>query len=153
MNEWIKESIADSEFYMWRAVLAFSMVNNILSLKKKELLRPYFSKIPFSQAQIVILRNNFKKPQNVKYLYYKITNPKDKEHFFSLARELTSCENDTENYEESILKKEPFLKKTANDDFLVRTNESVNIRAHCQQYAKVDSMGDVKVLSTVKTSA
>ena len=68
MNKKIKESIAESEFYMWRAVLAFSMVNNILSLKKKELLRPHFSKIPFSQAQIGILRKNFKKPQNVKDL-------------------------------------------------------------------------------------
>ncbi len=39
MDETIKEGITESELYMWRAVFAFSLVDNILSLEEQKILQ------------------------------------------------------------------------------------------------------------------
>ena len=87
----MKNNIPQSEFDMWRAVFAFSLVDNTLSLEEQKLLQSSAKTVPFSQTQIDTLKDDFKKPQNVEDLYRKITDPKDKQRFCVLARALAWC--------------------------------------------------------------
>lgn len=85
--------ITASEFAMWRAVFAFSFVDNSLSIEEQELLRSYLSKVPFTPPQLAILRADMQKPRhNVEELYRQITDAKDKKQFCLLARARVWCE-------------------------------------------------------------
>ncbi len=152
MDGKIRKSITESEFYMWRAVLAFSMTDNVLSVEKQKLLRPYFSTIPFSQTQIDILKNNTKHPQSVRILYHKIANPKDKEHFYELVRDLAWYESTIEKRVADIIKKDPLPVENANDDFLANAGQHYDVNDHHQQYTRTDAMGIFRAPPTVKVS-
>ncbi|MBU0859787.1 MAG: hypothetical protein KJ667_07600, partial [Alphaproteobacteria bacterium] len=104
-----------STFYMWRAVFAFALVDNMLSIEEQKLLKVYLDTVPFSDAQRAVLRADFKTPQNVESLYKKITNPADRERFCVLARALVWCEGDMDRQEEIILRRVSCLANGAHD--------------------------------------
>ena len=148
-----KKDITESEFYMWRAIYAFSLVDNVLSLEEQKLLKSYSNSVPFSQTQINILRNDFKKPQNVETLYYKITNPKDKERFCILARAIAWCEGNVDKQEEAILKKISCFAGEADNEILLRTRNHPHISTYYQQYAKTGVLGLFKIPPIVEIHA
>ena len=148
-----ENNIPQSEFYMWRAVFAFSLVDHMLSLEEQKLLQSSAKTVPFSQTQIDILKNDFKKPQNVEDLYRKITNPKDKQRFCVLARALAWCEGNMDRQEETILKKLSCLAKGADDDVLSRTRGHPHVDAYYRQYTKAGMVGLFKTPPAVKMYA
>ena len=141
MSNQIKEEITESEFNMWRAVFAFSLLDNVLSPQGQKILKPYSNTILFSQAQNDILRNDFKEPQNVETLYSKITDPKDKERFCLLTRALAWCGGDMGKQEEAILKKLFCLAKGADDDVLKRTRRHPHLKGYYIQYCQDGMVG------------
>jgi hypothetical protein len=136
-----RENPTDSEFNMWRAVFAFSLVDNLLSMEEQKLLQSYFNAVPFSKAQIDILKNDFRKPQDVEALYKKITDPKHKERFCVLARALVWSEGDMDRQEELILKKVACLGNHADNDVLSRSRKHPDLESCYQSYAKAGMSG------------
>lgn len=145
MAEHKQTTVSESEFFMWRAVFAFALVDNMLSLEEQKLLHTYLNAVRFSREQLDTLKDDFTTPQNVESLYRKITDPAHKERFCVLARALVWCEGDMEKQEEAILKRVSCLAKGADDDVLQRTRNHADLQSYYQQYAKAGVAGLMKV--------
>ena len=131
--------IDESEFSMWRAVFAFAFVDHSLSIEEQELLNSYLKKVPFSQRQLSVLHGDFKNPPDVVKMYNKITEPKHREHFCTLARALVWCEGDMDRQEEVILKRVSCLSSDEGMETLTRTRDYA--KDYYKYYAKAGMVG------------
>lgn len=139
-----RQGVSESEFNMWRAVFAFSLVDNMLSLEEQKLLQTYLNTIPLSDQQLKILKGDFKDPQDVEALYRKITDPAHKERFCALARALVWCEGDMEKQEEIILRRLHCLSEGEGHDILRKSRNHPHLRTYYQSYAKAGMVGMMK---------
>ncbi len=150
MGESINQKVSDSEFYMWRAIFAFSLSDHVLTLEKQDLLQSYLTMSPFSATQLSTLKADFGRPQNVEALYKKITNPAHKERFCVLARALAWSDGDMQQQEAAILRKVACLGNGADDDVLRRTRHHPHLDDYYQQYAKAGMVGLYKMPPNVE---
>jgi hypothetical protein len=144
------KTVSDSEFHMWRAVFAFVLVDGVLSLEEQSLLHSYRRQVPFSMAQLEILKNDFKKPQNVQEMYKKITEPEHKKRFCVLARALSWCEGDMDRQEQAILKKLDCFKSGPDADIMASTRNNPYINTFYQEYSKAGIVGMYKSAHAVQ---
>lgn len=136
------KGISESEFYMWRAVFAFTFVDNALSLEEQELLQSYLRKVPFSRDQLETLKKDMRNPgKDVVSLYRKITNPADKKRFCVLARAIVWCEGDMAEQEKKILKKVSCLSEPEEEEIFHSTRDHPHINTYYQEYAKAGMIG------------
>lgn len=133
--------VSDSEFFMWRAIFAFALVDNLLTLEEQTLLQSYESQAPFSNAQRDILKQDFGNPQDVVQLYRQITNEEDKKRFCILARALSWCDGDMDMQEAGILKKASCFSGPPESEVLASTRNHPHIQTYYQQYAKAGVSG------------
>ena len=142
-----KESgISESEFSMWRALLAFAWVDNVLSLETQKFLQPYLRTVRFSPRQRETLKYNLGKPQNIEDLYSQVTNLKDRRQFCLLARALAWSNGTLEELEAGISKKEADLPKVSNEAF----SAAPSLSPMYGEYAKAAAMGHFTVVPTVE---
>lgn len=132
--------LSDSEFHMWRAVFAFSLADNLLSLEEQGMLRSYVRSVPFSPAQLAILKNDFNKPQNVEAMYKKITDPEHKQRFCMLARALAWCEGDMDEQEEKILRRVSCLAHGEDNRIFRESRTHPGLHDVYQAYMKMETM-------------
>lgn len=136
------KGISESEFYMWRAVFAFTFVDNSLSLEEQELLQSYLQKVPFSKDQLETLKNDMRNPgKDVVGFYRKITSPEDKKRFCVLARAIVWCEGDMAAQERAILKKVSCLSEPEEEEIFHSTRNHPRISTYYQDYAKSGMVG------------
>ena len=136
------KGISDSEFSMWRAVFAFTFVDNTLSIEEQELLQSYLQKVPFSGEQLERLKEDMRNPdKDVVSLYRKITNPEDKKRFCVLARAIVWCEGDMAEQEKKILKKVSCLSEPEEEEIFHSTRNHPHIHTYYQEYAKAGMVG------------
>ncbi len=147
------KSITESEFIMWRAVFAFAFVDNNLSLEEQELLKSYLYQVPFSTAQLVVLREDIQNPKDVVPLYRKITDHADKKRFCVSARAIVWCEGDMTGQEKEILKRVSCMYEKAEEGILHSTRNHGDVDHYYQQYAKSGVMGLFKQLPLLQLSA
>ncbi|PZO84852.1 MAG: hypothetical protein DI626_07900 [Micavibrio aeruginosavorus] len=145
--------ISESEFYMWRAVFAFTYVDNVLSLEEQELLQSYLKKVPFSRDQLATLKNDLRDPKDVVGLYRKITQAEHKERFCVLARAIVWCEGDMQEQERAILKKVSCFDEEDEEEILNSTRDHPHLHDYYQQYAKAGMMGLFNVPHRVELRA
>ena len=134
-------SISESEFYMWRAVFAFTFVDNVLSLEEQDLLHSYLAKVPFTKEQLKTLREDLLHPKSVVDLYRKITRREDKERFCVLARAIVWCEGDMAAQEREILKRVDCLSEPEEEAILHATRDHPRLNTYYQDYAKAGMVG------------
>lgn len=146
-------AISDSQFAMWRAVFAFAFVDNVLSIEEQELLRSYLTKVPFTKAQLAILRGDLRNPRNAEDLYKKISDPADRKHFCLLARALVWCEGNMDKQEEKILQSVGCLRHMPDSDYLHSTRNHPHLHDYYQQYARAGMMGLFKKPPSIKLKA
>lgn len=145
------KGISESEFYMWRAVFAFTFVDNGLSLEEQELLQSYLRKVPFSQDQLETLKQDMRNPgKDVVSLYRKITNPEDKKRFCVLARAIVWCEGDMAEQEKKILKKVSCLSEPEEEEIFHATRGNPHINTYYQEYAKAGMIGLFKTPNSLE---
>jgi len=136
------KGISESEFYMWRAVLAFTFVDNSLSLEEQELLQSYLAKVPFSADQIEALKDDMRHPSNdVVGFYRKITNPEDKKRFCVVARAIVWCEGNMDEQEKKILQRVSCLSEPEEEEVLKSTRDHPKINTYYQDYARAGMVG------------
>lgn len=133
--------VNESEFNMWRAVFAFALADNFLSLEEQELLKAYQSQVNFSQKQIDILRDDFRKPQDVVMMYNKITDPEHKTRFCALARALVWCEGDMDRQEEEILRKMSCFELAEYKEALHQSRSHPDLQSYYREYSKAGMTG------------
>lgn len=145
--------VGESEFYMWRAVFAFTYVDNVLSLEEQELLQAYLKKVPFSTKQLATLKNDLQNPKDVVGLYRKITRSEDKERFCVLARAIVWCEGDITAQEKAILKKVSCFDEDEEMEILESTRDHPYLKTYYQQYARAGMMGLMDIPHSVELRA
>lgn len=150
MAEKMRPGVTESEFYMWRAIFAFSFVDNVLSLEEQKLLQTYLTAVPFSQEQLAIMKGDFKDPQPVEPFYKKITRPGDKHRFCLLARALAWCKGDMDKQEEIILKRVACLGNGADDDVLKRSRDHQDLHFYYKHYENAGMAGLLKAKPAVE---
>jgi hypothetical protein len=133
--------IHQSEFAMWRAVFAFTYVDNVLSLEEQELLHTFLKKVSFSREQLDILKKDLAEPKDVVTFYKQITRAEDKERFCILARAIVWCEGDMHEQERAILKKVSCFDEDDEEELLHSTRDHPHLHDYYQQYAKAGMMG------------
>lgn len=138
---------------MWRAVFAFSLVDNVLSMEEQELLRSYFSSIPFSYDQKEILKGDLASPKNVQVMYGHITEQKHKERFCMLARALVWCEGDMDRQEEIILKRLNCIKGSVDAELVRQSRYSSDLEDYYKHYARAGVAGLMKAQPMFRLSA
>lgn len=148
-----KAGIAESEFNMWRAVFAFTYVDNVLSLEEQELLHSYLAKVDFSRAQLDTLKEDLIHPKDVVSLYRKITRREDKERFCILARAIVWCEGDMAAQEKAILKKVSCFDEEEEEEILHSTRDHPHLRTYYQQYARAGMLGMFKQPPAIRLQA
>jgi len=136
-----KQTINDSEFTMWRAVFAFSLVDHNLELEEQKLLSQYLSSVPFSHDQIETIRRDFLMPQDVEALFNAISNPDHKKRFCELARTLVWSKGDMDLQEKTILRRVSCLGHGQNRTVLRESRESDSIRRYHDSYEKAGISG------------
>lgn len=140
-NDQIEEKITASAFAMWRAVFSFCFVDNVLSIEEQHLLHSYLIKVPFSETQRAILREDLMTPKDVVSLYKKITDIKDKKHFCLLARAIVWSEGRMDQQEEAILRRVSCLKDLPDSDYLKSTRDHPDLHHYHEHYHKAGVMG------------
>lgn len=145
--------VGESEFYMWRAVFAFTYVDNVLSLEEQELLQAYLKKVSFSTEQLATLKNDLQNPKDVVGLYRKITRSEDKERFCVLARAIVWCEGDITAQEKAILKKVSCFDEDEEMEILESTRDHPYLKTYYQQYARAGMMGLMDIPHSVELRA
>lgn len=133
--------ITESEFFMWRAIFAFAYVDNTLSIEEQELLHSYLANVPFSNTQLIILKDDLRNPKDVSDLYKHITRPEDKTRFCVLARALAWCEGDVSEQEKAILRKMSCMGEVEEMGILRKTANHPHVEAYYHEYAKAGMMG------------
>ena len=146
----MSNAITDSEFLMWRAVFAFALADNVLSLEEQELLRSYLSQAGFSQKQVDLLKEDMHDPQNVVDIYRQITDDKDKRRFCVLARALAWCEGDMDRQEKEILRKASCFGEVEQADILYSTRGDAHVKTYYQEYAKSGIAGMMKLPHSIQ---
>ena len=145
--------IHESEFAMWRAVFAFTYVDNVLSLQEQDLLHTFLKKVSFSKDQLDTLKKDMAEPKDVVSLYKKITQAEDKERFCVLARAIVWCEGDMHEQERAILKKVSCFDEDDEEELLHSTRDHPHLHDYYQQYAKAGMMGLFKEPPGLQVSA
>ena len=128
--------ISDSEFYMWRAVFAFSFADGVLSVEEQDILSQHIARVPFSKRQMEILHEDFKEPKDAEEMYKGIIDDQDKERFCSLARALAWCEGDMDAQEKLILRRLDCLNTPEGFQLLQKTRNPAAIQTYRDQYKR-----------------
>jgi len=95
---------------MWRSLFAVAHADNFLALEEQGMLSSYLDTVPFSPAQLSVLREDMATPQNIEQMFGKITKQEDRDAFFELARKLVWCDGDLEVREQALLQRLEALK-------------------------------------------
>lgn len=111
------EEISESRFYMWRAVVAMIHADEVVKPHEINFIFESTKNVPFNAEQRQIVSEDIETPRDIQEMFGKITNPRDKEEFFHLARAVAWSDGDLDVREESILKhfKMQELKKNSDD--------------------------------------
>ncbi len=145
--------VSDSEFNMWRAVFAFALVDNVLSIEEQDLLQSYLKQVPFSPKELEALREDFNKKQNVEAMYKRISEPKDKSRFCVFARALVWSDGDMEQQEANILKRVACMGDCENKEILSNTRSHEHLHHYYQEYARAGLTGFFKAPPEVSVEA
>lgn len=137
----VQSGLPESEFNMWRAVFAFSLVDRLLTVEEQSLLSGFLSSVPFSPEQKNILLDDFKNPQDVEKFYGQITDPKDRSRFCELARTLVWSKGDMDLQEKIILRRVSCLGSKEGLDILKNSRDSEWVIGWTEKYEQAGLLG------------
>jgi hypothetical protein len=140
----VQSGVPASEFNMWRAVFAFSLVDRVLSVEEQSLLSGYLSSIPFSAEQKDILLHDFKSPQDVEHHFNSITEGKDRSRFCELARTLVWSKGDMDLQEKIILRRVKCLGNREGRSMLKESRTSKWVLDWTDRYEQAGILGMMK---------
>ncbi len=126
---------------MWRAVFAFSLLDNFLSIEEQKLLKSYKEQVNFSQNQLDILARDFETRQNIEVFYNKITEAGDRKQFCIFARALTWSDGNMDAQEKEILKRASCLNTDEGKEILKSTRNHAHLEHYYQNYSKAGVVG------------
>ena len=95
--------LSNSRFYMWRAVIAMVHADGVVTPHEMSFVQNSLKDLKLSDAQMDIISQDLQTPQDSYEMYSHITNQKDKEDYFALARAVSWCDGDLDKQEKLII--------------------------------------------------
>ncbi len=101
----MSKPVSNSEYYMWRTVVATAHADNKLTNEEIRFLAEKLEDISFTTEQNAQLVADIKKPQDVVEMFKGITDVQDQARFFNVARELVWIDGDYGEAEQAVMLK------------------------------------------------
>lgn len=100
----INQSISDSQFYMWRAVIAMVHADGVVTPHETAFIQDAIKDLGLSEGQLGVMSNDLKTPQDSYEMFSRISDVQDKKKYFSLARAIGWSDGDLDKQERLIIK-------------------------------------------------
>lgn len=97
------QSITDSQFYIWRALFAVAHADNVVTDEEVKFMAHVMDEVDFSEDQASLLKDDLHHAKNAEEMFLKITDQKDREQFFELARDLVWVDGDFDAQEQTVM--------------------------------------------------
>ena len=114
------QGLSESRFYMWRAVVAMVHADGVVTPHELSFINDYVKELDFSIAQLDIIGEDLREPQQAHDMFAKIAEREDKKDFFALARALSWCDGDYDAQEKFI------IDHLEQENFIVENKELLN---------------------------
>ena len=101
----MSKPVSNSEYYMWRTVVATAHADNKLTNEEIRFLAEKLEDISFTTEQNAQLVADIKKPQDVVEMFKGITDVQDQARFFNVAREVVWIDGDYGEAEQTVMLK------------------------------------------------
>ncbi len=96
--------IPSSRFAMWRAVVAMIHADGVVKPHEIHFVLEGTKDLPLSAVQKAILAADLQTPVDVRSVFDGITNPRDREDFFHLARSISWSDGDFAVREQAMIR-------------------------------------------------
>jgi uncharacterized membrane protein YebE (DUF533 family) len=129
--------ISDSQFNMWRAIVALVHADGQKHEEEEKFLEQSFNRISLSEEQKNVLMADLHESQDVALFFSKITAPRDRSQFIYFARLLFWCDGSFDAQEQEIFKRltDKVMSKVDLEKTM-RDVEDVSIRFYKEEEAK-----------------
>lgn len=130
-------SVSESRFYMWRAVVAMVHADGVVTPHEVAFVNDYICDLDLSKEQMDTVGQDLQTPQDVYEMYANIVEQQDKKDFFALARALSWCDGDYDGQEKMIIEKlEEIHMNDENRDLLMESRDILNEVELCRNQWK-----------------
>ena len=97
--------VTQSRYYMWRTLFALTHIDGIVTDEEIDFMRGALGDVSFSVLQRQQLCEDMAEPQNIYFLFEKVTDLADKQDFFTIAQDVVNvdgifCTNEREALEQ-----------------------------------------------------
>lgn len=99
----MSEGLNESQFFMWRAVVAMAHADGVVTPHELSFINDYLKDMHLSKTQMTIIGLDLKNNQDVYEMFSGITDRQDQKDFFALARALSWCDGDFDAQEKHII--------------------------------------------------
>lgn len=94
--------ITESEFYKWRCLVALAHADHVVTPEEKNMIEFQLRQVSLSPDQLDILNSDMEEGKNIKPLYEKVTEMKDRKHLTQLAFTLFWSDSNFDESEKKI---------------------------------------------------
>lgn len=98
-----KAGLSASRFYMWRAVFAMAHADGVVTAQEVSFLSESTLDLPLSDAQRQMLKRDLAEAQDPATMFTQVTEARDREEFFVLARVLCWSDGDYDAQERKMM--------------------------------------------------
>lgn len=98
------QGLSESRFYMWRAVVAMAHADDVVKPHEVNFILENTQNVIMTEEQRSVLTEDLRRPVPMQRVFDRITNPRDKEDFFHLARALSWSDGDFDETEQALLR-------------------------------------------------
>ncbi len=98
-----KEGLSPSRFYMWRAIFAMAHADGIVTPHEVSFLSESTLNLPLSDSQREMLKRDLAEAQDPATMFTQVTEARDREEFFVLARVLCWSDGDFDVQERKMM--------------------------------------------------
>lgn len=124
----MSEGLSNSQFYMWRAVVAMAHADGVVTPHEVNFLQQSMKDLTLSAAQTEVLSQDIAVPQDIHAMFVEITDKRDQLNFFKLARILSWSDGDFDQQEEKIIQKLEKLFKEDNQNLALFENSREEVK-------------------------
>ncbi len=112
----------ESRFNMWRAVVAMIHADNVVQPHEVNFILENTRNLKLSESQRTTLVGDISHPADIAALFRGITNRRDKEDFFHLARAISWADGHLDDDEEDMLAQMRKISMEKQDEELLRSS-------------------------------
>ncbi len=97
------KDVTDSQFHIWRALFAVAHADKVVTEEEIKFMAHVMDEVEFSEEQLELLKDDLTNAKDAQAMFMSITEHKDRETFFDLARDLIWVDGDFHAEEQTVM--------------------------------------------------